>query len=94
MDGPVKRPTISAGLHPSAVYYRVDLYKSHLSIESKSNEANADRYLRTINPRVNTASEKKLENRLTASQQAKVNNRDNAGDVFLQQMCLTNARLV
>lgn len=58
MDEPVKRATISAGLHPSGLYGRVDIYKSHLSIESKSNEANADRYLKEIKPRVHTASEK------------------------------------
>ncbi len=58
MDEPVKRATISAGRHPSGLYGRVDPYKSHLSIESKSNEANTDRYLKKIKPRVHTSLEK------------------------------------
>lgn len=58
MDDPVKRATISAGRHPSGPHGRVDTYKSHLSTESKSNEANADRYVKKIKPRVHTASGK------------------------------------
>lgn len=81
MDEPVKRATISAGRHPSGLYGRVDPYKSHLSIASKSNEANTDRYLKKIKPR------ESFKNRLTASQQAKVNRRDNAGAAPETRFC-------
>lgn len=56
-------------------------YKSHLSIASKSNEANTDRYLKKIKPR------ESFKNRLTASQQAKVNSRDNAGAAPETRFC-------
>ncbi len=53
MDKPVKRAaSLWDAIHQVC---RVDPYKSHLSIESKSNEANTDRYLKKSKPIVHTS---------------------------------------